>query len=34
MGGRETFLTQPVLVRVLHKQPDLGFFRAPHGNRN
>jgi membrane protease YdiL (CAAX protease family) len=28
----ELFVTQPFLVRVLHKQPDLDVFRTLHGN--
>ena len=32
MEGIELFLTQPFLVRVLGKQPDLSEFHALHGN--
>jgi membrane protease YdiL (CAAX protease family) len=28
----ELFVSQPVLVRLLHKQPDLDIFQALHGN--
>ena len=28
----ELFVTQPLLIRVLHKKPDLDLFRALHGN--
>lgn len=32
MEAIELFVTQPFLVRVLHKQPDLELFRSVHGN--
>ena len=32
MEALELFVTQPFLVRVLHKQPDLEVFRMLHGN--
>jgi uncharacterized protein len=32
MEALEIFLTQPLLVRVLHKPPNLEVFRALHGN--
>jgi hypothetical protein len=32
LEGLELFITQPLLVKWLGKQPDLEIFRALHGN--